>query len=401
MTSHTRLILSLCAALAAAPVPVVAGTSPPPEIERVLTVRRGDTLAEMLTGAGIDSAEAHQALAALAPRFSPRSLAVGQEVGLRLDPEQDNALLALEIEAAPGRTIALRRLGSGWEVEERLVPRQRHLARIDAPIVGGVFPTLARAGLPGPLIHALIRALSHEVDFQRDIQPGDRIAVAFERLRAPDGDLLAHGELLHASLLLSGRRLEVWRHTDTDGDTAWYHPDGRPLDGGFLRTPLDGARITSGFGRRTHPVLGFSRRHEGVDFAAPTGTPVYAAADGVVASLRFERGYGRTVRLRHPNGVETVYAHLSRFTRDLKPGDRVKQGDVVAAVGSTGLSTGPHLHYEIRIAGAAQDPARTAIAAGQALRGSELAAFHDGRRQLQRQMAMISAGLTEVALARE
>jgi murein DD-endopeptidase MepM/ murein hydrolase activator NlpD len=150
---------------------------------------------------------------------------------------------------------------------------------------------------------------------------------------------------------------------------------------------------------RRHPVLGFSRRHEGVDFAAPTGTPVYAAADGVVASARSERGYGRTVRLRHPGGTETVYAHLSRFSRGLKVGDRVRQGDVIAAVGSTGMSTGPHLHYEIRIAGKAQDPARAVLAGGQRLRGSELAAFHDRRRQLERQMARIAASRTEVALA--
>ncbi|SFL06274.1 M23 family metallopeptidase [Falsiroseomonas stagni] len=398
MTPATRLALSICALLAA-PIADVAASEPPAEAQRVLTVRRGDTLGELLTSAGIGQAEAHEAIGALATVFPPRSLAVGQEVGLRLAPDRDNALLALEIEPAPGRTIALRRQGDRWVVEEQVIPRQRHLARIEAPIIGGVYLTLTRAGMPAPLTHALIRALSHEVDFQRDIQPGDRIAVAFERLRAPDGDLLGHGQLLHASLTLSGRELSVWRHVEADGDAAWYYADGRPLAGGFLRTPLDGARLTSGFGMRRHPVLGFSRRHEGLDFAAPPGTPIYAAADGVVAAARMERGYGRTVRLRHPGGIETVYAHMSRFARNLKPGDRVRQGDVIGAVGSSGMSTGPHLHYEIRLAGRAQDPARAALPAGERLRGTELAAFHDRRRELNRQMAQIASGRTEVALA--
>jgi murein DD-endopeptidase MepM/ murein hydrolase activator NlpD len=395
MPFPTRLALCLTLGLAAFP----AAATPPEEAQRVVTVRRGDTLAELLEGAGIDRGEVRAVVTALAPRFDPRNLAVGQEVGLRVDPANDNALRSLEIEVAPGRTIALHRDGTGWRSEEVIVPRQRHLARVEAPILGGVFLTLTRAGMPAPLVHGLIRALSHEVDFQRDIQPGDQIAVAFERLRAPDGDLLGHGQVLHAALNLSGRVIEIWRHTDAEGEAGWFHADGRPLSGGFLRTPLDGARLTSGFGMRRHPVMNFSRRHEGLDFGAPTGTPVFAASDGTVASARWERGYGRTVRLRHGSGIETVYAHLSRIPRDLKPGERVRQGDVIGNVGSTGLSTGPHLHYEIRIAGRAQDPSRAELPAGERLRGQALAAFHDRRRDLTRQFALIAAGRTEVALA--
>jgi murein DD-endopeptidase MepM/ murein hydrolase activator NlpD len=266
-------------------------------------------------------------------------------------------------------------------------------------VTGGVFSALARAGLPAPLAHSVIRALSHEVDFQRDLQPGDQVSVAFERLRGPNGDLLGHGQLHYAALSLSGRMLEFWRHAGPDGNVAWYRADGRPLRAGFMRTPLDGARLTSGFGMRRHPILGYSRRHTGLDFAAPTGTPIFAAADGVVASARSERGHGRTVRLRHPGGVETVYAHMSRFTRGLKAGDRVRQGAVIGAVGSTGMSTGPHLHYEIHIAGVPQNPARVALPGGAPLRGRELAAFNDSRRALNAHMANLTASHIEVALA--
>jgi murein DD-endopeptidase MepM/ murein hydrolase activator NlpD len=388
----SRLALSLILLTAALP----AGAAVADEVERTVTVRRGDTLAELLDGAGVDRQDAQAALAALAPRFPPRALAIGQEVTIRLRPGLD--LAGLEIEAAPGRLLVLARAGQGWAVEEQVTPRRRHLARVEAAITGGVFPSLIRAGLPAPLVQELIRALSHEVDFQRDIQPGDRIAVVVERLRAPDGELLGHGQPLHVAMTLSGRLLELWRHADAAGEPAWFRADGRPLAGGFLRTPLDGARVTSGFGPRRHPVLGFSRRHEGLDFAAPTGTPVYAASDGVVTGAGTERGYGRTVRLRHSGGVETVYAHLSRIARGVRPGERVRQGEVIGNVGSTGLSTGPHLHYEIRMAGRAQDPARVALPTGEPLRGPALAGFHERRRVLARQIAGLSSGRAEVAV---
>lgn len=396
MIFKIRLALFLCAAFAA-PAAAAAASDPPGEAQRIITVAPGDTLGGLLDDAGVDAAEAHAAIAALTPVFEPRHLAVGQEVGLRLDG--GNALIGLEIEPRPGHTIALQRQDEGWAVHEVVAPRLRHLARIDAPVAGGVFSTLTRAGLPAPLTHTLIRALSHEVDFQRDIQPGDHVTVAFERLRGPDGDLLGHGQLHYAALTLSGRLFEVWRHARPDGDVAWYRADGRPLRGGFLRTPLDGARLTSGFGMRRHPVLGYSRRHTGLDFGAPTGTPIFAASDGTVVSVRHERGYGRTVRLRHSGGVETVYAHMSRFSPGLRAGAGVRQGAVIGAVGSTGMATGPHLHYEIRIAGAAQNPARVALPGGNPLRGGELAAFHESRRALNGHLASLTTGRTEVALA--
>jgi murein DD-endopeptidase MepM/ murein hydrolase activator NlpD len=396
MISKLCLAFCLCTGLVALAAPATAA-DPPEEAQRIVTVRAGDTLGGLLQESGAVAEDAQAAIAALTPHFDPRQLSIGQDVGVRLHGE--HGLLGLEIAPEAGQTITVRRDGAGWVVQESRAPRLRHLARIEARIEGGVFGTLTRAGLPGPLTHALIRALSHEVDFQRDLQPGDRIVVAFERLRGPDGDLLGHGQLHHAALTIGGEVLEVWRHAGPDGEVAWYRADGRPLAGGFLRTPLDGARLTSGFGVRRHPVLGYSRRHEGLDFAAPTGTPIFAAADGVVESASYERGYGRTVRLRHPSGVETVYAHMSRFTRGLKPGDRVRQGAVIGAVGSTGLSTGPHLHYEIRIAGRAQNPTLLALPNGTPLQGRALAEFQQNRAELGRQLATLSATVTEVAMA--
>lgn len=364
-------------------------------VERVLVVRRGDTLAELLTGAGAEPAEIAGALAALRPLFPPRGLRPGQEVAVHLDPRRDDALVAVEIEPAPGRTILAALQDGRWQAREDAAPQHRHLAIAAGTIDGGLYPAVTAAGLPPGLALSLVRALGHRVDFQRDLQPGDRFAILFERFRDDTGALLGHGRVLQVELLLSGRRHAWWRFETAEG-AEWYDEQGEALRRAFLRTPLDGARISSGFGRRRHPALGFTRLHRGTDFAAPTGTPVYAAADGTVAAARTERGYGRIVRLSH-GGVETRYAHLSRFARGLRNGQRVRQGDVIGHVGSTGLSTGPHLHYEVVIAGRATDPARQPAQATR-LAGAELAAYRAARARLAGAVASMGQR-TEIAMA--
>jgi len=388
----------------AAPEPAQATAAPATEeeadtspTERILVVRPRDTLVGLLTGAGIEDAEAHAAATALAELFPARALRPGQEVAIHLDPARDNALVALEIEPAPGRTVRTRLQDGEWRTQEVIAPRQRLLAKAEGSIETGLYTSAVAAGLPPGLTLSLIRALGHEVDFQRDIQPGDRFRVLFERFRDEEGGLLGHGRVLQVELVLSGRRLAYWRHQGRDGTTEWYDQRGQSLRRAFLRTPLDGARISSGYGMRRHPILGFTRMHAGVDFAAPTGTPVYAAGNGVVASIRHERGYGKIVRIRHPGGVETRYAHLSRFARGMRAGRAVRQGDVIGAVGSTGLSTGPHLHYEVVVAGRQVNPA-TRTTRTVRLAGRDLRSFEAARRDLTRLAERIGPR-TEVAMA--
>jgi murein DD-endopeptidase MepM/ murein hydrolase activator NlpD len=381
----------------------VSGASPPQEAasasapERMLVVRSGDTLAGLLGGAGVDSGDVHRLVVALQDLFPPRALRPGQEIAITLDPSRDDALAEFEIEPSPGRTIRATLQGEQWQVEEILAPKQRMLVRVAGKVEGGLFPAMTASGMPPGLALSLIRALGHEIDFQRDLQPGDSFAVLFERFRDDEGALLGHGRVLHAELMLSGRRLAIWRHTTRDGTADWYDAAGRSLRRAFLRTPLDGARVSSGFGMRSHPILGFTRLHRGTDFAAPTGTPVYAAAHGTVIAARYERGYGRIVRLRHASGVETRYAHLSRFARGIAPGRQVRQGDAIGAVGSTGLSTGPHLHYEVIVQGRPVDPARRTAQSVQ-LAGRELTAYRTAQRSLSHYAAALS-DLTEIAMA--
>lgn len=353
--------------------------------ERTLVVRAGDTLAGLLAGAGVEREAMEAALAAIRPLFPPRALRPGDEVAIRLDPARDDALVALEIEPEPGRSILARLEDGRWRAAEEREPQHRHLAIASGSVAGGFYPALTAAGVPPGLALSLIRALGHRVDFQRDLRPDDRFTVLFERFRDDDGDVLRHGRVLQVELVLSGRRLAWWRHEDADG-VGWYDASGESLRRAFLATPLDGARISSGFGMRAHPVLGFTRLHRGTDFAAPSGTPIFAAADGVVTAARTERGYGRIVTLRHGNGTETRYAHLSRFARDLRAGRRVRQGHVIGHVGSTGLSTGPHLHYEVLVNNRYVDPMQIQVPRERRLTSKQAADFQRERQRLDEMM---------------
>jgi murein DD-endopeptidase MepM/ murein hydrolase activator NlpD len=379
--------------------------APPAERLRIMTVRRGDTLARLLAAAGLEEEDAAQAIGALTGPFPARRLQPGQELTLHLDPQDPTRLLALELAPEPGRLLRAHRDATSpqasWSVTEERTPEARHLVLARGEIRGSLLASVQSAGVPPPLALSLVRLLGHEVDFERDLHPGDRFTVLFDRFRDPDGDLLRDGALVHVELRLADRRLAYWRHpaVEEGEEDAWYDEAGRSLRRGLLRTPLDGARMSSGFGMRSHPVLGFTRMHRGVDFAAPSGTPVYAASDGVVLSARFERGYGRTIRLRHAGGMETLYAHLSGFARGLKAGETVRQGEVIGRVGSTGLSTGPHLHYEVQVAGRAVDPSNGPhTAARTRLEGRALAAFQRARGEMQTQLARL-APFEEVAWA--
>ncbi|WP_198371671.1 M23 family metallopeptidase [Roseomonas rosulenta] len=385
-----------------APTAVILPDAPPKEAEvpqeRILVVARGDTLASLLDGAGVDSADAHAAIERLARQFRPSQLRPGTEIAIRLSPGETPDLLDIEIEPEPGRTVRVARQPDGsWADSLTIAPRSRFLVRAEGSVDGGLFPAMTRSGVPAGMALSLIRILGHQVDFQRDLQPGDRFEVLFDRFRDDEGDVLGHGQILKATLTLSGRTLEVWRYKNRAGDVEWYDAQGRSLRRSFMRTPLDGARVSSGFGPRSHPVLGFNRVHQGIDFAAPTGTPIYAAAEGVIISAKREGGYGLMVRIRHANGVETRYAHMSRFARNATAGRRVRQGAVIGAVGSTGLSTGPHLHYEVVAGGRQVNPARHVQEAVR-LAGADLAAFRARQSRITRIAAGFGSG-DEIALA--
>jgi murein DD-endopeptidase MepM/ murein hydrolase activator NlpD len=361
------------------------------DIEKVIEVRPGDTLYGVLVDAGVTEDEAKDAVGALSDVFSPRDLRAGQEITLNIstasgtrDTNADPQLVRLSFEPDVVTDVTLTRDTSGdfiaASVDKELVDANRRAAGV---INSSLFDAAQEAGVPMPVVADLIKTFSFDVDFQRDIQDGDAFEIVYERKETEAGDFVKSGQILFASLTLSGKTIPVY-YFERDGEGEYFTPKGEAIRKSLLRTPIDGARITSGFGMRMHPVLGFSKMHKGVDFGAPTGTPIFAAGSGTVVEVGKKGAYGNYVRIRHNGEYQTAYAHMSKFAKGIKKGDKVKQGDVIGYVGATGRVTGPHLHYEVLINGEQANPGKVKMASADKLTGKQLKAF-------EAQMAKIDA----------
>ena len=374
--------------------PATAAPSPPTMAE--VELRRGDTLLGVLERAGVAPSEAHAAVGTLREVADLRRLQIGQRLALALAPAGgggDAVLARLVLPVDPATEVHLVR-GHDGGFAARSVPRplRGETVTVAVPIADSFYAAGAAAGLPPATLAEMVKLLSWDVDFQRDIQPGDLLEAVHRRQLNAEGELAGTGELAFVGLATTGRTIAAYRFVAPDGSADYYDRDGRPLRKWLLRTPVDGARLSSGFGKRRHPILGYTRMHRGIDFAAPKGTPVFAAGAGVVELAGRNRGYGNYVRVRHPGGYATAYAHLARFAPGLKPGRRVEQGEVIGLVGASGLATGPHLHYEVLYRGEQVNPLTLDAVQGEPLRGNALRAFMAVRAAIDRER-QAAAGL--------
>ncbi len=355
-----------------------------------VTVRAGDSLAALLTRRGVTREDAHAAIAALGGVFNPKSIRTGQDIELAFTaPVGGETVAAPRFEGfafAPdySRRIEVARADAGFSAGEWPAELIRVAVRAAGTIDSSLYVAGTRAGIPARVMAELIRVYSYDVDFQRDIQSGDAFEVVFEAVRNDEGKTVHGGAIQYAALTLSGVRKTVYRHATLDGHADYFNDKGESVRKALLRTPIDGAKLSSGFGKRMHPILGYTAMHRGVDFAAPLGTPIYAAGDGTIAAAEFNGAYGKYVRIRHNGQYATAYAHMSRFGKSIAAGKRVRQGDVIGYVGSTGRSTGAHLHYEILIGGKQTNPLKVKMPVGPKLEGKELARFPQTKKDLER-----------------
>lgn len=250
-----------------------------------------------------------------------------------------------------------------------------HLVRVQGVVGADLYESGIAAGIPDKIMQDVARMMGLVADLQRDLRQSDSYEVLYEvKISHASADPVI-GEIVYAGINLSAKRYGVWRFTTPEGVTDYFDAEGKSLRTGLLRTPVDGARISSKFGLRKHPILGFTRMHKGLDFAAPEGTSVYAAGDGEVVAAGKNGAYGNYIRIRHENGYSSAYAHLSKIADGLKVGGKVTQGQEIAKVGTTGLSTGPHLHYEVLLNEEAIDPATVDAQPRLVLSGKVLESF--------------------------
>lgn len=354
-------------------------------------VERGDTFKAVLLRAGVEPHDAERAIHALAKVYDPRRLRPGIEIYLQLQPQKKEdapALLSIDFIADPETDVSVLRESDGsfsaTTYERTLTPRLAHGRAI---IESSLYHAGQKAGIPSSILNSLVNLYSFDVDFQRDVQPGDSFEIMYENLTDEGGTIVSGGDIAVATMTLSGVTTTLYRFKTKSGYTDYFNEDGQSAQKSLLRTPTDAARISSGFGRRRHPVLGYTRIHRGIDFAAPPGTPVYAAGDGLIEKAGWNGTYGKYIRIRHGGSYKTAYAHLRRFASGIKAGARVKQRQVIGYIGATGRVTGPHLHYEVLKNGKQINPRKIRLAAGYRLKGDELKAFKQGLTEMTERLA--------------
>lgn len=347
---------------------------------RAVTVRRGQTFASVLADAGAGRVEAARAIAALDPLFSARRLRAGQDLTLYFDPSVEGEDGGARLEGLSFRpdsdtsfTVA-RTSETAFSAREAHARFQTHIVRASGAVESNLYLSALKAGASDAIIFRMAEVLGYAVDF-RAIQPGDAFDVVFERDVARGGDVARSGEIVYLMFDGRGDALEYFRFESEDGEVGFYTAEGESARRLLMKIPINGARLSSHFGMRFHPILRRNRPHNGTDFAAPTGTPIMAAGAGIVERANRFGSYGNYVRLRHANGYKTVYAHLHNFARGIRAGARVQQGQIIGYVGNTGRSTGPHLHYEVHLNGRPINPMSLDLPEGRTLEGGELEAF--------------------------
>jgi len=379
---------------APAPAPIVYPRT------QELTVASGDNFVSLMNRAGVSTQDAHNLLDSMGKKFNPRSLKVKNKVTVVTDKVNNTVVVTkLSFTISNLSTLNVTRTEKGtYNVAQVDAPVVKKLARAGGPINSSLYETIVGSGMPASMVGEIIKAYSYDVDFQREIHQGDTVDVVFEKTMTEDGKPVSYGNIIYAALDLGDRELRIYRYVAKDGTSDYFTAKGESVRKAMLRTPINGARISSGFGLRNHPILGYSKMHKGVDFAAPTGTPIYAAGDGVVSFVGPKGGYGNYLQIKHNTQYASAYAHLSRFATGIASGKKVKQGQVIAYVGSTGRSTGPHLHYEIMMSGTPVNPANVKFKTGTVLAGNELKSFKSSIDTLQAQLEKLGKPSGKLAM---
>ena len=249
-------------------------------------------------------------------------------------------------------------------------------------IANSLFASAKKIDVDAEVIVEFARIFGFEIDFQRDIRKNDEFQIFYERFEDDEGENFKNGNILFAYLKNSGRKIKLYRYKDSKNNIGYYTPDGKSIEKALMKTPINGARLSSGYGMRKHPILGYNKLHQGTDFAARRGTPIMASGSGTVERASWFGAYGKYVRIRHNSTYKTAYAHLSKFGRNIKAGKKVRQGQIIGYVGSTGRSTGPHLHYEVLVNNKRINSQRLKLPSGKKLSKNEMENFNLEKKRI-------------------
>jgi len=340
-----------------------------------LVLKSGQSLGPLLQKNGVDPNTAYAVTQAFSEVYNPRDLRVGQRINLYFG-EDGATFNGISLKPNSENTVFVNRaMGGNFASKKIAAEFNKELVRVDAAIENSLYLDAQALGAPDKVIVQFSHIYAHSVDFQRDIRAGDKFEMMFEVFRDHQGKTIKAGDLVYTSFSPRGKTSEYYLFENAKGREGYYDANGKGAKRMLMRTPVNGARLSSRFGRRKHPILGYRKNHTGVDFAAPRGTPIMAAGTGTIERANRFSTFGNYVRIRHSDGYKTAYAHMKGFARGIKKGRRVVQGQTIGYVGTTGRSTGPHLHYEVHKNGRKINPMRLSTLSGKPLLKSDIPAF--------------------------
>ena len=335
-------------------------------------VKEGDTYQNIINNLDIPKTEKKLFLKSVAKNKNIKILKLNQKISFKIDKREKTKIINFSIEVSKKKNILFQRIANEKKFISKIIEKdlKKLITFKEGIITTSLYSTALNIGIKPNTIIEFARLYGFQVDFQRDIWKNDSFQIIYEEYKNEKGDTIEVGEIIYANLNIQNTDLQLYKFEYENNKIDYFDENGKSMRKTLMKTPINGARLSSSFGKRKHPILGFTRLHAGTDFAAPKGTPIMASGDGIVTRAKWCGGGGNCVKIKHNSTYQTVYAHMSKFGRGIKKGVRVKQGQIIGYVGSTGLSTGPHLHYEVIENGKKINSQKLKLPSGKILKGN-------------------------------
>ena len=354
--------------------------------KKTIKIKSGDSIQRILLKEGIPQSEINKIYSKIIKKYDLRKIQEGQAITIVFDSNNKKNISRLSFALDNLSTAHLYANQDDYDIKiiKKNLEKKNFLAK--GVLTNILYNSASKSGVDPEIIIEFARIFGFEIDFQRDIRENDEYKIFYERYEDDEGEVHNNGNVLFAYMKNDGKEISLYRYTDKNKVTGYYTSDGKSIERALMKTPINGARLSSTFGFRRHPILGYNKLHQGTDFAAPTGTPIMASGSGVVERASWFGAYGKFIMIRHNSTYKTAYAHLSGFAKGVRSGSRVQQGQVIGYVGSTGRSTGPHLHYEVLVNGKRVNSQKLNLPSGKNLVGAEKEDFENIKKNIDKLM---------------
>ena len=342
--------------------------------EKIIIVKKNDTFIKIIDPYVSNNKLKNKIINEISKKFNLKNLKINQKIYLYFDQNKNLKKIILPINYETDLVLLINK--NKIDTYEEKIKLNKEIVAIEFVIINSLYKSGIEAGIPNSILADAIKLYSFDLDFQRDIKKNTIVKISYEIFTNTKRNNLSYGNIEYINLIINNKDLEYFLFETDDNFLDYFNRDGKNVKKSILKTPIDGARLSSNFGMRKHPISGYNKMHKGVDFAAPKGTPIFAGGNGTIEFVGTNGGYGKFIKIRHNNEYKTAYAHLSKFKKGIKKGVRVNQGDIIGYVGNTGNSTGPHLHYEIIYNNKPINPMKLKLPSGKVLTGNELKRFN-------------------------